>query len=140
MDFDPGFHEEMYDEDDLHDSYEEGYENGQDDMEPTEEEVEFDAMGNPIHLVAAIGFGYEMAKGEIDERQIAEDILKDKARRINEPLKVPLATRHTAKGHMTPFGRWATKANLDPSRRDEEIEYTLEEQLQMVRAEGEGHE
>jgi hypothetical protein len=139
MDFDPGFHEEMYDEGDLHDSYKEEYEVSQDEEEPAEEETEFDSMGNPIFLTAAVILGRQMAEEEIDERRLAENILKNRTKGI-EPIKVPLAKRHEVKGHMTPFGRWATKANLDPSKAKDELEYTLEEQLQMIRAEGEGHD
>jgi len=127
MDFDPGFHEEMYDDD--QEMYEEDFEQG-------EEEVELDSMGNPIFLAAAAGLGYEMAQGEIDERQLAEDILKDKAKKV-KPTKVPLADRHTAKGHMTPFGRWATKVNKGLTKSDSEIEYTKEERHQIYDAEGE---
>ncbi len=108
MDFDPG---ELYEE-----GYEDGHEEAEEDLESAEEEVEFDAMGNPIYLAAVAGFAYQMAQGEIDERQIAEDILKNKAGKV-EPVKVPLAHRHTQKkkGHMTPFGRWSTKVNTDHS-------------------------
>lgn len=136
MDFDPGFHEEMYDEDDLHDSYEEGLEDEQNDTEEPEETVEFDAMGNPIYIAVGVGFGYEMAQREIDERQIAEDILKNRAREQEEPIKVPLSRRHEKKGHMTPFARWATNANIDPAGSKDEIDYTIEERLRIMESEG----
>jgi hypothetical protein len=51
--------------------------------------------------------------------------------------EVKMEFSKTHKGKKTPFGRWATMVNKDPSRRDEDIEYTLEEQLQIIRAEGE---
>lgn len=123
MDFDPGFHEE-------------GFEDEQNDTEEPEETVEFDAMGNPIYLATAAGFGYEMAQGEIDERQIAEDILKDRAGKQEELIKVPLSHRHEKKGHMTPFARWATNANIDPARSKDEIEYTIKERLRIMESEG----
>jgi len=130
MDFDPGFHEEMYDE------------HLQEDMEPPEDEIEFDDLGNPTYLAVATSFGYEMAQEEIDERQLAEDILKDRSRkeRKQNPVKIPLSDRHKTKGYMTPFARWATKVNINPKNTSDEIEYTLEEQLQIIRAEGEGHD
>ncbi len=122
MNFDDGFHEEMYDE----------------DFEEAEEpEVEYDELGNPILIAAAAGFGYHMATDEIEERQLVEDILRRRDKKQGDPIKVPLAHRHTTKGYVTPFGRWATKANQDPSKAKEDIQYTMEEQLQIIRAEGE---
>lgn len=131
MDFDPGFHEEIYDE-----GFDDGQEMYEENLEQSEEEVELDSMGNPIFLAAAGGFGYHMAQGEIDERQIAENILKNKARKVEVPVKVPLSHRHNQKGHMTPFGRWSTRVNMDHSKINDEIEYTIEERLQIMDSEG----
>ena len=119
MDFDPGFHEEMYDEDIDKDN---------------EPEVEYDEFGNVIAVATAAGFGYYMAKDELEERKLAEDILKQREGKQEDPVKVPLAHRHTTKGEITPFGRWATRANQDPSKAKEEIQYTKEEQLQIIKA------
>jgi hypothetical protein len=129
MDFDPG---ECFDDD----AYEEGYEQAEKDFEHSEEEVELDSMGNPVYLAAAAAFGFHMAQDEIDERQIAEDILKNKAKKVGEPAKIPLATRHTTKGHMTPFGRWATKSNINHDKNKDDIEYTKEERLKIMDSEG----
>jgi len=130
MDFDPG---ELCDE-----NYDEGYEDGQNDIEEPEttEEVEFDELGNPIYLAAAAGFGYHMATDELEERQLAEDILKRREGKQGKPVKVPLAQRHTTKGHMTPFGRWATKSNINHDRNKDDIEYTKEERLKIMDSEG----
>jgi len=108
-----------------------------DSQDEIEEEVELDSMGNPIFLAAAGGFGYEMAQGEIDERQIAENILKNKARKV-ESVKVPLSHRHNQKkrGYMTPFGRWVGKVNKGLIKSEDEIEYTIEERLQIMDSEG----
>lgn len=134
MDFDPGFFSED-DLDDLIDSMEEIEESEPEDV--PEPEVEYDASGNVIAAVAGTGFGYHMAQDEIEERQIAEKILADREGKKGEPVKVPLSHRRDKKkGHMTPFARWATRVNMDPSKRDEDIEYTKEEQLQILRAEG----
>ena len=127
MDFDPG---ELYEE-----GFDDGQEMCEENLEHSEEEVELDSMGNPVFLAAAAGFGYEMARGEIDERQIAENILKNKAKKV-EPAKVPLADRHTVKGHMTPFGRWVDKVNKGLIKRDSELEYTKEEMYLIHDAEG----
>jgi len=138
MDFDPGeLYDDSYENPDemAEDNYEEGFEDGQDEEEPVEEETELDSMGNPIFLAAAAGFGHQMGQEELDERQIAENILKNKTRRI-DPVKVPLARRKEDKGHMTPFARWSTKANLDHKRTEDEIEYTKEEQIQIFKSEG----
>ena len=114
MDFDPG------------ELYEEGYEDGQEDNEPQEEMVEYDEMGNPIYLAAAAGFGYHMASDDLDERVLAEELLNNRDKKDKR------------QGYMTPFGRWATMVNQDPSRRNEPIEYTLEEQLKIIEDEGKG--
>ena len=119
MGFDPG---ELYDE---------GFDDGMEENIP--EEVEYDDDGNPILLAAAAGFGYHMAEDELEERQIAENILKRK----EAPSKIPLSHRHKKTGgHMTPFARWATKVNLDHSKINDELEYTKEEQLQIFKSEG----
>jgi len=135
MDFDPG---ELYDEDDLHDSYEEGCEDGQIEFDPElDAEVEYDDDGNLMPLLAtAAGFGYHMATDELEERKLAESILKRKEGKQGEPIKVPLARRKETKGHMTPFGRWATRANIDHKKTEDELEYTKEEQLQILKSEG----
>jgi len=70
----------------------------------------------------------------LEERKIAEDILERREGKQDTPIKVPLAQRNETKGHMTPFGRWATKANIDHKRAEDEIEYTKEEQLQILKA------
>jgi len=130
MDFDPG----MFTDDDMQDSYEEGYE----DAEATHSDlVETDELGNPVLLAAAAGFGYHMAQDGLEEREIAEEILK---KREGKPEKIPLAKRHETKGYMTPFARWATKVNINPAKSGDAIEYTKEEQLQIIKEQGEGHE
>jgi len=126
MNFDPG------------ETYDDGYVDGMDDSSlHAEDNVEYDELGNPIYLTSAIGFGYHMASDELDERKIAEDLLKDKDD-DNEIEKLPLSSRHNIgkkkKGYMTPFGRWATKANQDPDNIPDEIEYTKEEQLEILAA------
>ena len=128
MDFDPG------------EIYEEGYDEGFADNEPveenSEEKVEYDSLGNPIFLAAAGAFGYHMAEDSLEEREIAEDLLKKRERRPEEPIKVPLSSRHaTTSDKRTPFLRWAEKVNKDPDRREESIDYTLEEQLQIIDSE-----
>jgi len=129
MDFDPG---ELYDEG-YEDGHDEGYETAEEDMEDQEETVELDDDGNPIFLAAAAGFGYHMAQDELEERQIAEDILKRK----ETVVKVPLSHRHKKiRGHMTPFARWSTKVNLDHKKINDDLEYTKEEQLQIFKSEG----
>ena len=122
MNFDPG---ELYDDD-------------YDDIgEPeTTEEVEFDELGNPVYLATAAGFGYHMIADELEERQLAENILKRREGKKDKPAKVPLADRHTTRGNMTPFARWATKANLDHKNAGDDIEYTKEERHQIYDAEG----
>jgi len=130
MDFDPG---ELYDEG-YEDGYDEGYEAIEEDTEDQEDSVELDAMGSPVYLAAAAGFGYHMAQDELNERQLAENIIKRK----ETPIKVALSHRHekTGGGHMTPFARWSTKVNLDRTKINDEIEYTLEEKLQIFKSEG----
>jgi hypothetical protein len=125
MDFDPG---ELHDDD-----YEDGMEENMPDEEP---DAEYDSAGNIVFAAAAAGFGYHMAQDELEERQIAENILKRREGKQYKPTKIPLAERHTTKGHMTPFGRWATKANIDHKRTEDEIEYTKEERLQIMDSEG----
>jgi hypothetical protein len=75
---------------------------------------------------------------ELEERQLAEDILKRREGKQDEPIKVPLSHRHTQKkkGHMTPFARWSTKANMDHTRSKDKIEYTIEERLRIMESEG----
>lgn len=134
MDFDPGFHEEMYDE-----GYDDGQEEAEEDTpDDAEETIEHDGMGNAVYLASAAGFGYHMALDEIEERKLAEDILRRREGKPGKPVKVPLARRHEVKGHTTPFGRWAAKVAHDPKRREDELEYTKEEQDQILKAEGEG--
>jgi len=126
MDFDPGF---FSDYDDISDE----------DHEYDDGEIEYDALGNPIYLASAAGFGYHMSEDEIEEREIAAKILKERENKKREPVKVPLSKRHDDNTkHMTPFGRWADKVARDPSRRNEEIEYTLEEKLEILKAEAKG--
>jgi len=127
MDFDPG---ELYD-----DNFEDGMEDNIPEENLDEQETEYDSMGNPIFLAAAAGFGYQMGQEDLDERKVAEEILRQREGKQSEPVKIPLASRHETKGYMTPFGRWASKVNRDPSRRNDPIEYTKEEQLQILNAE-----
>ena len=132
MDFDPG------------ETYDDGYMDGLDDSmldNPDHDggdNVEFDDVGNPTYLASAAGFGYHMASDELDERKIAEDLLKERDEINDEPEKLPLSSRHELgekkKGYVTPFGKWATKANLDPKNIPDEIEYTKEEQLEILAA------
>ena len=146
MDFDPGelYDEyeddmsELYDEDDVYDSYEEGYEDGQNDVpeynDQTEEISERDDDGfDPTDLAIAAGFGHHMAQDEMEDHKTPRGPKGGKA----GPESVPLWERHNRKGKMTPFGRWATMVNEDPSKRNEEIQYTKEERLAILKAEGE---
>lgn len=147
MDFDPG---ECYDDSEHYESHDEmaedSYEAGFDDSTaefPEAEDtsvVETDEFGSPVYLAAAAGFGYHMSEEDIEERQIAEGILKKKEREHKEPIKVPLAQRHEHKGYSSPFDRWARRASMAPKDRNAEMEYTLEEQLAIIEAEGKGHE
>lgn len=133
MDFDPGF----FSEDDMHDSYEEGYEDGHESDAEDDDVVETDELGNPIYLAAAAGFGYHMAQDEIEERRLAEEILKKREGKKDEPVKVPLKTRHAGpKG--TPFQRWAARVNQDPKSTKEPLTYTEEEQNIILKHEAEG--
>ena len=134
MDFDPGFHEEMYDE-----GFDDGYEEAEEDLADDRTELEHDDDGNVIGLATgaavAAGFGYHMANDEIDERKLSEEILRKKEGKQGEPVKVPLANRNEVKGVVTPFGRWASKVNKGYVKTDSPIEYTKEEQLQILNAE-----
>jgi len=116
------------------------YDNDSGDYQDIDDEPqveEFDEYGNPIYMAMAAGFGYHMAQDELEERQIAEDILKRQEEKLEAPVKIPLASRHVQnKGKMTPFGRWATKVNHDLSKLDTEIEYTVEERLAILEIEG----
>ena len=127
MDFDPG---ELHD-----DSYDDGYADGEESNEPIEESqedhVDFDEFGIPIAIATAAGFGYHMAQDEQAEQGQADTEFEQ------EPILIPLAQRRNKKGYVSPFGRWATKANRDPSKANDEIEYTKEEQLAIIKAEGE---
>lgn len=110
---------------------------GDDDLgSDNRDNVEYDDLGNPIFIATAAGFGHHMATDELEERELAESILKRRAEKQGKPVKVPLAHRRRKKGYVTPFGRWATMVNKDPSRTKEGIPYTMEEQLQIIRAQG----
>lgn len=98
--------------------------------------MDFDP-GEMFFIGAAGGLGYEMAEDEIEEREIAEDILRRRDEKNYEQVKLPLASRHEVRGKMTPFGRWATEVNKNPNKRDMDIPYTKEEQLAIIRSEGE---
>jgi len=125
MDFDPGFHEEMCEE-----NYDEGYEDGQNDTEDVQEDDDYDEWGNPLFLATAVGMGYHMARDEaIEQEAPPPDQVK------KEQTKIPLSQRKQKKGYVTPFGRWSTKMNEDPKKTEDKIEYTLEEQLAIIRAE-----
>ena len=124
MDFDPG------------ELYEDGFDDGINEPDELIEEAEYDDDGNLVEIAAAAGFGYHMSQDELEERRLAEGILKRRDSK-GKPVKVPLSHRHADRGIVTPFGRWATKANIDPGKSKDEIEYTLEEQLQIIRSEGE---
>lgn len=116
-----------------------GYDGDFEDRQESEEDQqveEFDADGSPVYMATAAAFGYHMAQDEIEEREIAEDILRRKEKEYDTSTKIPLASRHETKGKMTPFGRWATMVNNDPSRLDTKIKYTPEEQLVILDAEG----
>ena len=78
----------------------------------------------------------DMVEESLEERKIAENILKRREGKKDKPAKVPLADRHTTRGNMTPFARWATKANLDHKNAGDDIEYTKEERHQIYDAEG----
>jgi len=127
MDFDPG---ELYD-----DNFEDGMEDNIPEENLDEQETEYDSMGNPIFIAAVAGFGYQMGQEDLDERKVAEEILKHREDKQDKPIKIPLASRNETKGYITPFGRWASKVNQDPSKRNDPIEYTKEEQLQILNAE-----
>lgn len=145
MDIDPG-EIGWHDDDDMGDAYGEGFEEGMDesgDEEQSELNPDDGSEFGPADLGVAAGFGYHMAQDEIEERKIAEDILKKRDKNQGKPVAVPLWKRNEVKkkGKTTPFGRWATKVNQDPANADKvEMTYTKEEQLQMIRAEGEGHD
>jgi hypothetical protein len=127
MDIDPDY--PLYDED-FDDS---GLE---DDVRGLEEDTE-DEFGPRI--ASAVGLGYHMAQDDINERLIAEDILQERNGKADE-IKIPLHKRHEeGKGTMTPFGRWATRVN-NGGDTNAPLEYTKEEQLKIIRAEGEGHD
>jgi hypothetical protein len=150
MGFDPGELFDEYDEDGGEgyeegydgghvDGYEEGFDNGEEAELSSDDGPDFDA----VDMATAAGFGYHMSQDEINERRIAEEILRKRDKAQGKPVAVPLWERHgtESKGKTTPFGRWAAKVNQDPSLRDKlKIEYTKEEQLKMIRAEGEGHD
>jgi len=121
-------------DDAMDDFYGESFEDG---LEEEDRQVEeFDEDGNPVYMATAVGFGYHMAQDEIEERKIAEGILRRKEGKPDTPTKIPLANRHEVKGKMTPFGRWATAVNHDLSRLNEDIEYTVEERLAILEIEG----
>ena len=118
------------------DDYFMGGDDGFDPENRDVDQIEFDDMGNPIYLATAAGFGAMMAEEEIlEERELAERILNEREGKQDELIKIPLSHRRRKKGHMTPFARWATKVNQDPDRRDEEIEYTMEEWIKIMRTE-----
>jgi hypothetical protein len=138
VDFDPGFHDEMS-QDEIEDSFEvenayeagheEGYEEGFDDAQDSEPDVETDGDGNvlgvAIGAAAAAGFGYHMAKDEMDEREIAEHLL---AERKHEIKKVPLAARHgSGEVKGKPFERWLHEYLSGSKKLTDPLEYTAEE-------------
>jgi len=138
MEIDPDYPIDDAMDDFYGESFEDGYDEGFEDGfgEEDQQVEEFDEDGNPVYMATAAGFGYHMAQDEIEERQIAEEILRRKEGKPDTPTKIPLASRHETKGKMTPFGRWATRVNHDPARREKEIEYTLEVQLVILDAHG----
>lgn len=132
MDFDPGFFQE--DPEDAYEAgHEEGYEEGFDDARDTE--AEYDENGNVlavgIGFGAAAGFGYEAAKDEIDERQLAEKHLK---KRKDEPemVKVPLSSRHGSREVKgKPFERWLHDFLSGKKKITDPLEYTPEERAKF---------
>jgi hypothetical protein len=97
-----------------------------------------DDYGGPIILAGTAGFGHHMAEDELEERKIAERLLKKKDKL--KVKKVPLLSRNDEakqkrKGHVSPFGRWSTKANIDPNTAKEKIEYSKKEQREIIRGE-----
>jgi len=142
MDFDPGFHEEMYDEI-AEDNYEEGYEDAQvemeETMEPAEEEGDLGGLGNPYWWTTAALFGYQMGqdKDRIDERQLASDILERRENNV-EPEKVSLKTRHKIKGgEVSPARRAMLAVASGRKTTKDPIEYTDAEKKAILEYEGE---
>jgi hypothetical protein len=125
MDFDPG----MFQDDDYDGDFDDG--SGLDDSP----EVEYDDLGNPIFLAAAAGFGAHMMEDEIDEREIAKDILSRKDE-DPEPEKIPLRSRHPASPIKAgPFERWVIDVQAGRKKITDPIEYTKEEAKQIMDAE-----
>jgi hypothetical protein len=93
-----------------------------------------------ISAATAAGFGYHMAQDEMNERELAEEILrrKEEEREANKPTKVPLWTRHKVKGSKgSPALRAMYKVATGERTTKDPIEYTEEEQRQILDFEGE---
>ncbi len=150
MDFDPG----MFSDDEFEDTrddaaegtYDEGYEEGYDAKEDelneelTQEETPdvLDSEYDATALAAAAGFGYHMASDELEERRIAEDIL----RRRNPPKtgkvqRVSLKNRKASKFKGSPAKRWMYEVATGQKKAKDPVEYTDEEKAAILRYEGE---
>ncbi|MGD9158321.1 MAG: hypothetical protein PVG39_07955 [Desulfobacteraceae bacterium] len=97
-----------------------------------DEDGEVDSPGiNPINLATAAGFGYHMA---VDEYSQHKQMGPSKPKKFE---KIPLKFRHEKKGVITKFAKWAMRANDNPKEAKKGIEYTKEEQIRIIKAEGE---
>lgn len=148
MNFDPGEHgwaEEYENTDEMaEDNYEEGFKDGQNEAEEEAaaesiaEEDDHSGLDHPFGIAAAAGIGYEMAQREIDERQIAENILKNRTRKVNEFLKVSLKTRHVKRGgQVSPARRWMSQVCTGQKTTRDPVDYTEEEKREILNFESE---
>jgi hypothetical protein len=82
----------------------------------------------------------DVVEEELGERELAERILrrKEEEREANKPTKVPLWTRHKVKGSKgSPALRAMYKVATGERTTKDPIEYTEEEQRQILDFEGE---
>jgi hypothetical protein len=70
-----------------------------------------------------------MAQDEIEERKLAEDLLREKEEKIE---KIPLHARHSSIKGGSPFERWARDVQAGRKTMDDPLEFTPEEEDKIL--------
>lgn len=82
-----------------------------------------------LYGAAAFGLGDQMARDEIEEREIAERILKEREKKAEEPEKISLHSRKKGKNKhkMNASERWMADVATGRKSVNDPVEYTQEE-------------
>lgn len=110
-----------------------------DDNEPRQEEMDtvLDGERDAAAAAVAAGFGYHLASDSLEERKIAEDILKRKEEGAGKIEKIPLKKRKGVAIKGSPAKRWMFEVATGQKSTKDPVEYTEEEKKQILQHEGE---